>query len=147
MAGGGGSSSGGGKNLNVAPAGPARSLATFPQYNPVMYAGMQPGAMPGATSAGGMPTAPMQSYMPAVNGLPAGQLIQSLMAGYAGVPMATQPTGATAPGMGTMSQPEGSLPTVPAGDLWAGLPKKTRRRLKKIGVNSGTYDPETDYDV
>ena len=86
-------------------------------------------------------------WSPGFGGQSAGQLIQSLMAGYAGVPMATQPTGATAPGMGTMSQPEGSLPTAPAGDLWAGLPKKTRRRLKKIGVDSGTYDPETDYNI
>jgi hypothetical protein len=69
------------------------------------YAGMQPGAqqpMPGAGPA-------IASYMPAINqmmgmGGPQGtDLIRSLMAGYAGIPAAQQPTGAQAPGMGTMA--------------------------------------------
>jgi hypothetical protein len=68
-----------------------------------MYQGMQPG------QNGGMPGmgAPLQSYISAINGLPgfggipAQQLIQALMSGYAGVPMAQQPTGTQAPGMAT----------------------------------------------
>ncbi len=95
---------------NVAAAGPARALSSYPQYNHVAYQGMQPGALPALPGMG----APIQSYMPAVNGMngfggiPATQLVQALMSGYAGVPMATQPTGAQAPGMGTVTPTTGT---------------------------------------
>jgi hypothetical protein len=75
-------------------------------YNPVAYQGMQPGALPPMPGMG----AALQSYMPSVNGmqgfggLPASQLVQALMAGYGGVPMAQQPTGAQAPGMSQLPQ-------------------------------------------
>lgn len=145
--GGGSGSSSGTKSTNVAAAGPARNLGTYPQYNPISYQGMQPGAINPAPGMG----APQQSYMPAIQGLPgfggvpANQLIQSLMQGYAGVPMAQQATGAQAPGMGMMSQPAGSLPGPTGTDVWGGLTNKQRKQLKKIGVNSGTFDPSQIY--
>lgn len=118
MPSGGGGGGGGGKNdpvsVNVPPAGPPRALSSYPVYNPVSYQGMQPGALPAIPGMGPA----IASYMPAVNGMmgfgggiPAAQLIQALMAGYAGVPMAAQPTGAKAPG--TALPPTPITPTTP----------------------------------
>lgn len=109
LSGGGGGGGGGGssqpQHTNLPAAGPPRAISSYPQYNPLAYMGMQPGQMGGMAGMG----APIQSYMSAINGLPgfggipAQQLIQALMSGYAGVPMAQQPTGAQAPGMTTQT--------------------------------------------
>lgn len=107
MGGGGGGGGGGSPRSENAPsAGPPRSVGSYPMYNPVAYQGMQPGALPAMPGMG----PPIASYMPAINGmqgfggLPASQLIQALMSGYAGMPMAQQPTGAQAPGMSQLPQ-------------------------------------------
>ena len=98
MGGGGGGGGGNPTTPNVPAAGPARPLSSYPQYQPLSYQGMTPGANAGIPGMGN----PMQSYMPSVNGqmgfggIPADMLIQALMAGYAGVPSATQSPGAGA---------------------------------------------------
>ncbi|MEY4707487.1 MAG: hypothetical protein RJB58_1210 [Pseudomonadota bacterium] len=141
MSGGGGGGGGETRTPNVPAAGPARPLGSYPQFNPLAYQGMTLGANPGMPGMG----APIASYMPAVNGM-AGfgggiipqQLIQALMAGYAGVPSATQATGAGAPGMTTLPQPAPLVsPTPPGG---TGNPKGGRRMMTSDG-SGGEYIP------
>ena len=151
MSGGGGGGGGGGmtQSPNVPAAGPPRAVGSYPQYNPLAYMGMTPGAQGAMPGMG----APIASYMPAVNGMngfggiPAAQLVRALMAGYAGVPSATQATGAMAPGMGTMQPTAGATtgtPTTPADRI--DRTRAGRRRGGNVGPldQGGYYDP-TDY--
>lgn len=104
MFGGGG---GGGNPAGIAlarpAAGPVRSLNRYQQYIPLMYENMVPGTiMPPLQPGGAIP-----SYIPSVAGTQGvgGSglgLLNSLMQGYAGVPLGSQPTNA---GMGYMTQP------------------------------------------
>ena len=143
--GGGGGSGGSVQSTNAPAAGPARPLTSYPAYNPYALQAMQPGQLPQPAGMG----SPIASYIPGVSGMqgfggiPAQQLIQALLSGYAGVPQAQQPTGAGAPGVVTPPVPT-TPPPGTGGQPGTGDGTGFQGRKRRFGAGENTsMDPTT----